>query len=206
MGVSEYTNKQWDLIVVGGGMTGVAAAVAARRLGLDVLILEKAGFLGGAAGTCLINPFMPYSTQVDGKRLLLSQGFFTELRAMLNEIGGYRQVAAARTSTRSTSSSRSTGWSGARGQCSRSTTRRCAGVEKDGETHQGRSSVATQGRRAAHCGAAYVHRRHRRRRPRGVMAGCPYHLGRPDGLCQPMTLCFRIGNVDIPTYTEEHGR
>ena len=62
MGVSEYTNKQWDLIVVGGGMTGVAAAVAARRLGLDVLILEKAGFLGGAAGTCLINPFMPYST------------------------------------------------------------------------------------------------------------------------------------------------
>ena len=91
MGVSEYTNKQWDLIVVGGGMTGVAAAVAARRLGLDVLILEKAGFLGGAAGTCLINPFMPYSTQVDGKRLLLSQGFFTELRAMLNEIGGYRQ-------------------------------------------------------------------------------------------------------------------
>ncbi|HML45666.1 MAG TPA: FAD-dependent oxidoreductase, partial [Clostridia bacterium] len=24
-----------------------------------------------------------------------------------------------------------------------------------------------------------------------VAAGCPYHLGRPDGLCQPMTLCFR---------------
>ena len=91
MGVSEYTNKQWDLIVVGGGMTGVAAAVAARRLGLDVLILEKGGLFSGAAGTCLINPFMPYSTQVDGKRLLLSQGFFTELRAMLNEIGGYRQ-------------------------------------------------------------------------------------------------------------------
>lgn len=33
-----------------------------------------------------------------------------------------------------------------------------------------------------------------------VMAGCPYHLGRSDGLCQPMTLCFRIGNVDIPVF------
>ena len=50
MGVSEYTNKQWDLIVVGGGMTGVAAAVAARRLGLDVLILEKAGFFRRRGG------------------------------------------------------------------------------------------------------------------------------------------------------------
>ena len=44
MGVSAYTDKKWDLIVVGGGMTGVAAAVSARRLGLSVLILEKAGF------------------------------------------------------------------------------------------------------------------------------------------------------------------
>jgi len=33
-----------------------------------------------------------------------------------------------------------------------------------------------------------------------VMAGCPFHLGREDGLCQPMTLCFRIGNIDIPTF------
>jgi hypothetical protein len=34
------------------------------------------------------------------------------------------------------------------------------------------------------------------------MAGCPYQLGRGDGLCQPMTLCFRIGNVDIPVFRE----
>ena len=29
--ISSMTNRQWDLIVVGGGMTGVAAAVAAKR-------------------------------------------------------------------------------------------------------------------------------------------------------------------------------
>ena len=40
----EAFGLKYDLIVAGGGFTGVAAAVAARRLGLDVLILEKAGF------------------------------------------------------------------------------------------------------------------------------------------------------------------
>ena len=78
MGVSAYTDKKWDLIVVGGGMTGVAAAVSARRLGLSVLILEKAGFLGGAAGTCLTDrmhadyPLLP---------VRLPQGCVVELMA-----------------------------------------------------------------------------------------------------------------------------
>jgi hypothetical protein len=35
-----------------------------------------------------------------------------------------------------------------------------------------------------------------------VLSGCPYHLGREDGLCQPMTLCFRIGNIDIKRFQE----
>ena len=74
--MQKLINTQWDVIVVGGGLTGVAAAVAARRQGLEVLLLEKAGFLGGAPGTMLINPFMPYSTTVDGQRFPLSRGFF----------------------------------------------------------------------------------------------------------------------------------
>ena len=88
--IQAMTEKKWDLVVVGGGLTGVAAAVSARRQGLDVLLIEKAGFLGGAPGTLLINPFMPYSTTVDGKRFELSRGFFSELRALLKEVGGYR--------------------------------------------------------------------------------------------------------------------
>ena len=44
--VCKLTEKTWDLIVVGGGFSGIAAAVTARRQGLqNVLILEKAGFL-----------------------------------------------------------------------------------------------------------------------------------------------------------------
>ena len=35
------------------------------------------------------------------------------------------------------------------------------------------------------------------------MAGCPTHLGREkDQMCQPMTLCFRLANVDIEKYRE----
>src|SRR5690554_4211116 len=38
-----------DLLVVGGGAAGVAAAVSAARSGLDVVVLERYGFCGGGA-------------------------------------------------------------------------------------------------------------------------------------------------------------
>ena len=37
--------KNYDLIVVGGGISGVAAATAAAREGLSVLLIEKFGSL-----------------------------------------------------------------------------------------------------------------------------------------------------------------
>ena len=49
---------KYDVIVVGGGFAGTAAAVSAAREGAKVLLLEKSGFLGGAAGNCYVNPFM----------------------------------------------------------------------------------------------------------------------------------------------------
>ena len=38
-----------DVLVVGGGAAGVAAAVAAGRAGAKVVLLERYGFLGGLA-------------------------------------------------------------------------------------------------------------------------------------------------------------
>ena len=44
-----------DLCVVGGGCTGVFAAVRAARLGATVALVENNGFFGGVATAGLVN-------------------------------------------------------------------------------------------------------------------------------------------------------
>ncbi|MBR6792772.1 MAG: FAD-dependent oxidoreductase [Clostridia bacterium] len=51
--------KKYDIIVAGGGVAGVAAAITARRRGKRVLLLEKSNILGGLATLGLINYFVP---------------------------------------------------------------------------------------------------------------------------------------------------
>ena len=46
------------VVVVGGGMAGVSAALAARRRGADVLLIEKCTCVGGTAAAGLVSPFM----------------------------------------------------------------------------------------------------------------------------------------------------
>ncbi len=73
--------KKYDLITVGGGLSGVAAAVSAARAGLKVLLIEKSGALGGAITNNLIYPFMIFwRTTKEGKREYLNAGIFTEMR------------------------------------------------------------------------------------------------------------------------------
>ena len=49
----------YDVVVVGGGIAGVAAAVAAAREGAKTLLLEKSVVLGGLATAGLINWYEP---------------------------------------------------------------------------------------------------------------------------------------------------
>lgn len=48
-----------DVIVAGGGFAGVAAALAARRCGAEVLLLEKTALLGGLGTNGLISWYEP---------------------------------------------------------------------------------------------------------------------------------------------------
>ena len=75
----EKKSYKYTLTVVGGGFAGVCAAIAAARRGVNVLLVEKTNALGGAACVNLVNPFMPYSTSVDGKTKFLSRGIFEEI-------------------------------------------------------------------------------------------------------------------------------
>ncbi|MBL9179232.1 MAG: FAD-dependent oxidoreductase [Verrucomicrobiaceae bacterium] len=46
-----------DVLVIGGGSAGVAAALAAARQGADTLLVERHGFLGGAGTASLVHSF-----------------------------------------------------------------------------------------------------------------------------------------------------
>ena len=51
--------KQYDVVICGGGVAGVAAAVSAAKNGLSTLLLEKSNILGGLGTLGLINLFVP---------------------------------------------------------------------------------------------------------------------------------------------------
>jgi hypothetical protein len=55
----------YDVIIAGGGPGGVGAAIAAARMGVKTLLIEREGCLGGAATTMLVNPYMADRTKPD---------------------------------------------------------------------------------------------------------------------------------------------
>lgn len=180
------------IIVVGGGFSGVAAAVSAAREGSKVLLLEKSGFLGGAAGNCYVNPFMGYTTSMDGRRVRLADGIFTEILDRLNEKGGLHR-------NRTTFSEEilklifdgMTEESGVDVLFHAYLT----GAQREGKTIK---SVAVNGKGGEQTFCADYFIDATGDADLTALAGCAYRIGREeDGLCQPMTLCFRLSNVDV---------
>ena len=64
-----------DIVVVGAGPAGIAAAVTASRKGAEVLLLESMALPGGLSTAGRVPVLMPYS---DGTRIL-SGGFGNEV-------------------------------------------------------------------------------------------------------------------------------
>lgn len=44
-------SSEWDVVVVGGGAAGIAAALASGRSGARTLLIERSGFVGGVSAT-----------------------------------------------------------------------------------------------------------------------------------------------------------
>jgi hypothetical protein len=77
--------KNADVLVVGGGVAGVAAAVAAARNGANTVLVERYGYLGGLATGGLVLVIMPMS---DGTKNLQIAGICREIVARLDAYGG----------------------------------------------------------------------------------------------------------------------
>lgn len=72
----------YDLIVVGGGTAGCAAAYTAGKLGLKTLLIEKNIHLGGTITSALVVPAMKSGEHQ------INTNFYNELTTELHSIGG----------------------------------------------------------------------------------------------------------------------
>ena len=192
--------KKFDVIVAGGGLSGVAAAIAVAREGSKVLLIEKHGFLGGMATAGLVNPFMPYAIwkanwQYDWKEKV-NQGVFREILSDLAYLDGLhtnnqtfneeilklvldRMMSKYKINVLLHSFVSGVCKTDEKEVCSLSVTNK-SGVQ---EYHAKYFIDAT--------GDADV----------AALADAHYKIGRDeDGKCQPMTLCFRLADVDPAQY------
>jgi hypothetical protein len=75
-----------DVLVVGGGPAGLAAAIAAARNGARTTLIERYGYLGGNLTAGLVGPCMT-SYSLDGQTQLI-KGIFEEMVLRLEKVGG----------------------------------------------------------------------------------------------------------------------
>ncbi len=57
--------ERYDVLVVGGGNAGCAAALAAARCGARTILVERYGFLGGTATAAMVGPWMTFHSGTD---------------------------------------------------------------------------------------------------------------------------------------------
>ena len=79
-------NENYDVIVVGGGPAGCAAAIAAAREGKSTLLIEATGSLGGMGTMGLVPAWCPFS---DGEKIIytgIAQEIFEKSKEGLKHV------------------------------------------------------------------------------------------------------------------------
>ena len=176
-----------QVAVVGGGMAGLGAAVAAARAGADVCLLEKNGFLGGTATAGLVGKFQT-GPDVGGERVILGlYGEVCERLAAYDALDG-EQFAPEMMKVV------------AFDMCEEAGVRLLLhATASEVQTDAGRvtgASLATRGGLATVHAQTYVDATGDG--TLSALAGAHYAIGREaDGLMQPMTLIFQLGNLDL---------
>ena len=189
---------KFDIAVIGGGFSGLAAAIAAAREGSKVILIEKGNCMGGAASICLVQPFMNYTTTINGEQVLLSRGIFKEItdnfQKMRHDIDGteikgntvfefneeYLKVIFNRMAE----------------EAGVTLLYRSYLIGADVENNRVKSVKLCSSSGCFDIEADYFIDATGDANL-AYLCGYPFRLGREsDSLCQAMTLCFRLANVD----------
>lgn len=83
--------QRQDVVIAGGGMAGIAAAIAAARQGAKTLLVEKAGWLGGmgiTGATSLHNFFNIFGAHAGAGRMRVVAGIAQDLVDRCQQLGG----------------------------------------------------------------------------------------------------------------------
>lgn len=191
--------KKFDVLVAGGGFAGTAAAISAARGGKKVILFDKFNAPGGAAAVNLVTPFMPYWTinKERNKREYLTGGIFSEIVGKLRELGAmegddkfsdeYLKLVLNRMIKEAGVTVLYHAY--------------LKDVEKEGKSIKS-VTLSALGQDIKIAADTFIDAT-----GDGVLsylAGCSFMLGRKgDNLCQPMTLCFRVANVDVGRFYAE---
>src|SRR5882672_780916 len=85
---------EFDVVVLGGGPAGIAAAASAARGGSNTLLIERYGFLGGMGTAAGVTNFCGLHANVHGEVLQVVHGIADELLARLTRLGGLSEPHA----------------------------------------------------------------------------------------------------------------
>ncbi|MGU3575147.1 FAD-dependent oxidoreductase [Brucellaceae bacterium C25G] len=81
-----HRDRHYDVVVAGGGAAGMSAAVGAARLGAKVLLVERYGFLGGAAVNSLVLAYCGFFLK-GAEQVFAVRGTGGDLLDTLHDIG-----------------------------------------------------------------------------------------------------------------------
>jgi len=78
----------YDVVVAGGGPSGIAAALAAGRAGRKTLLIERYGFLGGAGTAAGLSTFCGLHSVIHGEHKQTTHGVADDLLARMEKMEG----------------------------------------------------------------------------------------------------------------------
>src|SRR5712671_7144304 len=82
---------EYEIVVLGGGPAGIAAAAAAAMHGRKTLLIERYGFLGGMGTAAGVTNFYGLYANIHGDIHRVVRGIADELLGRIDRLGGLNE-------------------------------------------------------------------------------------------------------------------